>query len=109
MGEKGKAMTGMGEASGKKRLLAAAETAISNPLIEDPLDQAREWPLNRSPAGGSARARSSNLRPISDWDDKAVARFAAGAQLPGRLVMLSDRCASSEMIDPRRCPTRFSG
>ncbi len=36
MGEKGKAMTGMGEASGKKRLLAAAETAISNPLIEDP-------------------------------------------------------------------------
>ena len=34
--EKGKAMMGMGEASGKKRVLTAAEIAISNPLIEDP-------------------------------------------------------------------------
>jgi cell division protein FtsZ len=34
--EKGKAMMGMGEASGKKRVLTAAEVAISNPLIEDP-------------------------------------------------------------------------
>ena len=29
-------MMGMGEASGEKRVLTAAETAISNPLIEDP-------------------------------------------------------------------------
>ena len=36
MREKGKAMMGMGEASGEKRVLTAAETAISNPLIEDP-------------------------------------------------------------------------
>jgi len=36
MSEKGKAMMGMGEASGEKRVLIAAETAISNPLIEDP-------------------------------------------------------------------------
>src|SRR5262245_25384368 len=36
MREKGKAMMGMGEASGEKRVLAAAEAAISNPLIEDP-------------------------------------------------------------------------
>ena len=34
--EKGKAMMGMGEASGEKRVLTAAEAAISNPLIEDP-------------------------------------------------------------------------
>lgn len=34
--EKGKAMMGRGEASGEKRVLIAAETAISNPLIEDP-------------------------------------------------------------------------
>jgi cell division protein FtsZ len=34
--EKGKAMMGMGEASGKNRVLTAAEVAISNPLIEDP-------------------------------------------------------------------------
>jgi len=34
--ERGKAMMGMGEASGEKRVLTAAETAISNPLIEDP-------------------------------------------------------------------------
>jgi cell division protein FtsZ len=34
--EKGKAMMGMGEASGEKRVLNAAEAAISNPLIEDP-------------------------------------------------------------------------
>jgi cell division protein FtsZ len=34
--EKGKAMMGRGEASGEKRVLAAAEAAISNPLIEDP-------------------------------------------------------------------------
>ncbi|MGB9016131.1 MAG: cell division protein FtsZ [Pseudolabrys sp.] len=36
MREKGKAMMGMGEASGAKRVLTAAEAAISNPLIEDP-------------------------------------------------------------------------
>ena len=36
MHEKGKAMMGMGEASGEKRVLTAAEAAISNPLIEDP-------------------------------------------------------------------------
>jgi cell division protein FtsZ len=36
MREKGKAMMGRGEASGEKRVLLAAETAISNPLIEDP-------------------------------------------------------------------------
>ena len=36
MRERGKAMMGMGEASGEKRVLTAAETAISNPLIEDP-------------------------------------------------------------------------
>src|SRR4029077_21150979 len=36
MREKGKAMMGLGEASGEKRVLAAAEAAISNPLIEDP-------------------------------------------------------------------------
>ena len=36
MREKGKAMMGMGEASGEKRVLIAAEAAISNPLIEDP-------------------------------------------------------------------------
>jgi cell division protein FtsZ len=36
MREKGKAMMGIGEASGDKRVLAAANAAISNPLIEDP-------------------------------------------------------------------------
>jgi cell division protein FtsZ len=36
MREKGKAMMGMAEASGEKRVLTAAETAISNPLIDDP-------------------------------------------------------------------------
>jgi cell division protein FtsZ len=36
MREKGKAMMGRGEASGKKRVLEAAVAAISNPLIEDP-------------------------------------------------------------------------
>jgi cell division protein FtsZ len=35
MGEMGKAMMGTGEASGEKRALAAAEAAISNPLIDD--------------------------------------------------------------------------
>jgi len=36
MKEKGKAMMGRGEASGEKRVLAAAVAAISNPLIENP-------------------------------------------------------------------------
>jgi len=36
MREKGKAMMGRGEASGKNRVLNAAVAAISNPLIEDP-------------------------------------------------------------------------
>jgi len=35
MSEMGKAMMGTGEASGEKRALAAAEAAISNPLIDD--------------------------------------------------------------------------
>ncbi|HKS63161.1 MAG TPA: cell division protein FtsZ [Xanthobacteraceae bacterium] len=35
MREMGKAMMGTGEASGEKRALAAAEAAISNPLIDD--------------------------------------------------------------------------
>ncbi len=35
MKEMGKAMMGTGEASGEKRALAAAEAAISNPLIDD--------------------------------------------------------------------------
>jgi cell division protein FtsZ len=35
MHEKGKAMMGRGEASGEKRVLTAAEAAISSPLIED--------------------------------------------------------------------------
>ena len=35
MREMGKAMMGTGEASGEKRVLTAAEAAISNPLIED--------------------------------------------------------------------------
>ncbi len=35
MREMGKAMMGTGEASGEKRALAAAESAISNPLIDD--------------------------------------------------------------------------
>ncbi|MCK1480869.1 cell division protein FtsZ [Bradyrhizobium sp. 197] len=36
MREKGKAMMGRGEASGEKRVLAAAVAAISNPLIDNP-------------------------------------------------------------------------
>ena len=44
MREKGKAMMGRGEASGPKRVLNAAVAAISNPLIEDPVDQARLRP-----------------------------------------------------------------
>ncbi len=36
MREKGKAMMGVGEASGEKRVLTAAIAAISNPLIENP-------------------------------------------------------------------------
>jgi cell division protein FtsZ len=36
MREMGKAMMGMGEASGEKRALTAAKAAISNPLIDDP-------------------------------------------------------------------------
>jgi cell division protein FtsZ len=36
MKEKGKAMMGRGEATGEKRVLAAAVAAISNPLIENP-------------------------------------------------------------------------
>ena len=44
--EKGKAMMGRGEASGEKRVLTAAEAAISNPLDRGPLDQARQRPAN---------------------------------------------------------------
>ena len=44
MREMGKAMMGTGEASGEKRALTAAEAAISNPLIDDVVDEGRARP-----------------------------------------------------------------
>ena len=46
MREMGKAMMGTGEASGDKRALRAAEAAISNPLIDDVLDEGRPRPAD---------------------------------------------------------------
>ena len=45
MREMGKAMMGTGEASGEKRALAAAEAAISNPLIDDASMKGARGPL----------------------------------------------------------------
>ena len=46
MREMGKAMMGTGEASGEKRALRAAEAAISNPLIDDVVDEGRQGPAD---------------------------------------------------------------
>ena len=66
MREKGKAMMGMGEVSGANRVLTAAETAISNPLIED--RSIKRERLNLDAPGGTTSSvyfflRSTKLPP----------------------------------------------
>ena len=67
MREMGKAMMGTGEASGEKRALAAAEAAISNPLIDDVLDEGRARPadLDHRRQGPRRSTRSTRPRPAS--------------------------------------------
>src|SRR6516165_2325227 len=77
MREKGKAMMGMGEASGEKRVLIAAETAISNPLIEDPSIK-RASGLLISITGGSdltlfeVEEAASRIRKEADQDANII-------------------------------------
>jgi len=77
MREKGKAMMGRGEASGEKRVLIAAETAISNPLIEDPSIK-RASGLLISITGGSdltlfeVEEAASRIRKEADQDANII-------------------------------------
>ena len=77
MREKGKAMMGRGEASGEKRVLLAAETAISNPLIEDPSIK-RASGLLISITGGSdltlfeVEEAASRIRKEADQDANII-------------------------------------
>ena len=67
MREMGKAMMGTGEASGEKRVLTAAEAAISNPLIDDPRSKRRQRPahLHHRRQGPRRSTRSTKLLPAS--------------------------------------------
>ena len=66
MREMGKAMMGTGEASGEKRALAAAEAAISNPLIDDSsMKGARGLLISITGGKDLASTRSTRPRPAS--------------------------------------------
>jgi len=78
MREMGKAMMGTGEASGEKRALAAAEAAISNPLIDDAsmkgakgllisITGGRDLTSTRSTSRPPAFAKRWTRTPTSSW------------------------------------------
>src|SRR5262249_17450883 len=77
MREKGQAMMGRGEASGEKRVLLAAESAISNPLIEDPSIK-RASGLLISSTGGTAltlfevEEAATRIREEADQDANII-------------------------------------
>ena len=81
MREKGKAMMGRGEASGENRVLIAAETAISNPLIEDPSIK-RASGLLISITGGRRPRRYSRLRKLPPAFEKRQTRTPTSSSAP---------------------------
>jgi cell division protein FtsZ len=112
MREKGKAMMGMGKASGDKRVLTAAEAAISNPLIEDPSIK-RASGLLISITGGKdltlfeVDEAASRIREEADQDANIIVGATFDESLEG-IVRVSvvatgiDNTGAADQIQPRK-------
>jgi cell division protein FtsZ len=109
MREKGKAMMGRGEASGKKRVLAAAVAAISNPLIEDPSIK-RASGLIISITGGrdlmlyEVDEAATRIREEADPDANIIVGASFDESLEG-VVRVSVVATGIDNLDPAR-PTQ---
>jgi cell division protein FtsZ len=106
MREKGKAMMGRGEASGAKRVLAAAVAAISNPLIEDPSIK-RASGLIISITGGNdltlfeVDEAATRIREEADQDANIIVGATFDASLQG-VVRVSVVATGIDNLDPAR-------
>ena len=104
MREKGKAMMGRGEASGEKRVLAAAVAAISNPLIENPSIK-RASGLIISITGGKdlmlyeVDEAATRIRDEADPDANIIVGASFDESLEG-IVRVSVVAAGIDNVDP---------
>ncbi|WP_018316492.1 cell division protein FtsZ [Bradyrhizobium sp. WSM2793] len=104
MKEKGKAMMGRGEASGEKRVLAAAVAAISNPLIENPSIK-RASGLIISITGGKdlmlyeVDEAASRIRDEADPDANIIVGASFDESLEG-IVRVSVVATGIDNLDP---------
>jgi cell division protein FtsZ len=106
MREKGKAMMGRGEASGEKRVLAAAVAAISNPLIENPSIK-RASGLIISITGGKdltlfeVDEAATRIREEADQDANIIVGASFDENLEG-IVRVSVVATGIDNLDPAR-------
>jgi cell division protein FtsZ len=106
MREKGKAMMGRGEASGEKRVLAAAVAAISNPLIENPSIK-RASGLIISITGGKdlmlfeVDEAATRIRDEADPDANIIVGASFDESLEG-IVRVSVVATGIDNVDPAR-------
>jgi cell division protein FtsZ len=106
MREKGKAMMGRGEASGKKRVLHAAVAAISNPLIEDPSIK-RASGLIISITGGrdlmlfEVDEAATRIREEADPDANIIVGASFDESMEG-IVRVSVVATGIDNLDPAR-------
>jgi len=104
MKEKGKAMMGRGEASGEKRVLAAAVAAISNPLIENPSIK-RASGLIISITGGrdlmlyEVDEAATRIRDEADPDANIIVAASFDESLEG-IVRVSVVATGIDNLDP---------
>ncbi|MBR0826656.1 cell division protein FtsZ [Bradyrhizobium manausense] len=104
MKEKGKAMMGRGEASGEKRVLAAAVAAISNPLIENPSIK-RASGLIISITGGrdlmlfEVDEAATRIRDEADPDANIIVGASFDESLEG-IVRVSVVATGIDNVDP---------
>ncbi|MCP3474204.1 cell division protein FtsZ [Bradyrhizobium sp. CCGUVB1N3] len=108
MKEKGKAMMGRGEASGEKRVLAAAVAAISNPLIENPSIK-RASGLIISITGGKdlmlyeVDEAATRIRDEADPDANIIVGASFDESLEG-IVRVSVVATGIDNLDPAQQP-----
>src|SRR6476659_317272 len=106
MKEKGKAMMGRGEASGEKRVLAAAVAAISTPLIENPSIK-RASGLIISITGGrdlmlyEVDEAATRIRDEADPDANIIVGASFDESLEG-IVRVSVVATGIDNVDPAR-------
>ncbi|WP_249143189.1 cell division protein FtsZ [Bradyrhizobium liaoningense] len=104
MREKGKAMMGRGEATGEKRVLAAAVAAISNPLIENPSIK-RASGLIISITGGrdlmlfEVDEAATRIRDEADPDANIIVGASFDESLEG-IVRVSVVATGIDNVDP---------